>query len=99
MLRQGAYKDRLQQQLIEGGLDESVAKNFTANLTVSDDIYRVVSSKKTGGSVKESISPTERLRMGKEEIVGEDFFGQLINRFNSGKYGKNNQDKCKIFLF
>jgi hypothetical protein len=90
MLRQGAYKDRLQKQLIEGGLDESVAKNFTANLTVSDDIYRLVSSKKTGGSVKESISPTERLRMGKEEIVGEDFFGQLINRFNSGKYGKNN---------
>jgi hypothetical protein len=89
MLRQGAYKNRLEQRLIDDGLSEAVAKKFSQNLTVSDDIYREI-SKNNGGFVKEIISPTERLGMGKEEIVGEDFFGQLISRFNSGKYGKNN---------
>ena len=89
MLRQGAYKDRLEKQLINDGLDESVAKQFSRNLTVSDDIYREI-AKRDGGVAKAVISPTERLRMGDEEIVGEDFFGQLITRFNSGKYVKNN---------
>lgn len=89
MLRQGAYKDRLEKQLINDGLDESVAKQFSRNLTVSDDIYREI-AKRDGGVAKAVISPTERLRMGDEEIVGEDFFGQLITRFNSGKYGRNN---------
>jgi hypothetical protein len=89
MLRQSAYKNKLEQRLIDDGLSEAVAKKFSQNLAVSDDIYREI-SKSDGGFVKEIISPTERLRMGKEEIVGEDFFGQLITRFNSGKYGKNN---------
>lgn len=83
-LRQDVYKSRLEQRLIDDGLSEAVAKQFTKNLTVKDDPYRliVVRGKK---SVKEVISPTVRLAMGQEEIVGEDFFGQLIARFNSGK--------------
>jgi hypothetical protein len=89
MLRQGAYKSRLEQRLIDDGLSEAVAKKFSQNLSVSDDIYRKIS---TGDDrfVREIISPTERLKMGNEDIVGEDFFGQIIARFNSGKYGKNN---------
>ena len=89
MLRQGAYKGRLEEQLIKGGLDEAAAKKFTQNLTVSDDIYRKIPVK-NGPAVIEKISPSSRLGMDKEEIVGEDFFGQLISRFNAGKYGKNN---------
>ena len=83
-LRQDVYKSRLEQRLIDDGLSEAVAKQFTKNLTVKDDPYRliVIRGKK---SVKEVISPTVRLAMGQEEIVGEDFFGQLIARFNSGK--------------
>jgi hypothetical protein len=89
MLRQGAYKDRLEQKLIDDGLSESVARNFARNLSVSDDIYRLIPIKGKSPQ-KEMISPSSRLGMGKQEIVGEDFFGQLITRFNSGKYGRNN---------
>jgi hypothetical protein len=89
MLRQGAYKSRLEQRLIDDGLSEAVAKKFSQNLSVSDDIYREIATS-SGIPAKEIISATERLGMGEQEIVGEDFFGQIIARFNSGKFGKNN---------
>lgn len=88
MLRQGAYKSKLEQRLIDDGLSKSVAKQFSQSLTVKDDIYRVIKS--GDETIEVPISPTERLGMGNEDIVGEDFFGQIIARFNSGKYGKNN---------
>ncbi len=89
MLRQGAYKDKLQKQLIDDGLSENVAKEFSRSLSVSDDVFRVIKTKSSKIQY-EPISPTQRLSIGNDEIVGEDFFGQLISRFNSGKIGKNN---------
>ena len=88
LMRQTAYRDKLQESLRLNGLSENVAKNFARNITITKDVYKSVPvrGKQT---LKEFVSPTERLRFGDEEIVGEDFFGELISRFNSGKLGKN----------
>lgn len=89
LLRQNAYKNLLEKQLINDGLSESVAKQFSSSLEVSDDVFRSIKNNQ-GDLITEFISPTERLRMGSDEIVGENFFDQLISRFNFGKIGKNN---------
>lgn len=89
LLRQSAYKNLLEKKLINDGLSESVAKQFSASLEVSDDVFRSIRNAKDELIIL-PIAPTERLRIGSDEIVGENFFDQLISRFNSGKIGKNN---------
>ena len=83
LLRQGDYKERLLNQLVNKGLDRSTAKKFVLDLQINDDVFRRVAKQNF-----EYINPTERFNIGSTPIVGEDFFGELINRFNRGKAGK-----------
>lgn len=61
--------------MINDGLSESVAKQFSASLEVSDDVFRSIRNAKDELIIL-PIAPTERLRIGSDEIVGENF---LIN--------------------
>lgn len=97
MLRAQVYKDRLASKLIsEHGVDENTAKTFARNLSITDDVFRdktgIVGYKPNGfpeyGKIQEFIHPSERLSVSKEKIVGENFFEELISRYNGGKYGK-----------
>jgi hypothetical protein len=83
LLRQGDYKQRLIREMVSNGLDETTAKRFASGLQINDDVFRRVGKKNI-----EFINPTERFNIGNTPIVGEDFFGELISRFNRGKVGK-----------
>lgn len=87
--RGNAYKDRLKDKLIQEGVDSGAAESFARNISVTDDIFRETYNYESKKRVIESIAPSERLRIGKDKIQGENFFQQLIDRYNGGKIGKN----------
>jgi hypothetical protein len=97
MLRGQAYKDIIEERLVKQGFDNNTVNTFMKNLSVTDDVYRDTTKSVRGPDgkmrlkqVQEYITPSERLSVNTQKIVGENFFEELTSRYNAGKIGKAN---------
>lgn len=86
LLRRTQYKKFLQQNLIDQGLNKTTAEKFTRQLEITEDVFKRFGRGQY--QTTEYIKPTERFLIGKDPI-SENFYDELITRFNTGKIGRS----------
>jgi hypothetical protein len=93
-IERNAYKKILKSHIVTNGGDnvsEEAADQFLRSLRITDDIQSwTLDPKYRASGGKEFVNPFNRFMMGGNQITEDDFFGNILSKYNQSKIGEAN---------